>query len=149
MSGIRLSKKHGLNPTIPQCFYCGKSKNMLLLVGSATNQFQKAGVSVSSDGEMPSHCGILDREPCDECKQFMEQGIMLISCRDGEEGKENPYRTGSIVVVTEDFISTSLNDISLIDHIFKARMSFVPDEAWNLLKLPRPDDNINVAESNS
>ena len=30
---IKLSPKHGLNPTIATCFYCGKDKNELILAG--------------------------------------------------------------------------------------------------------------------
>lgn len=34
MSGsIKMSKKHGLNPCIPICVFCGKEKNELALLG--------------------------------------------------------------------------------------------------------------------
>ena len=32
---IKLSKKHGLQPTIPLCPYCGKEKNEIALLGAA------------------------------------------------------------------------------------------------------------------
>lgn len=33
MSSIKLSPKHGVNPTIPVCFFCGKPKNEIALMG--------------------------------------------------------------------------------------------------------------------
>ena len=30
---IKISPKHGVNPTIPRCFFCGKEKNMVALLG--------------------------------------------------------------------------------------------------------------------
>ena len=30
---IKVSPKHGLNPTIPQCFWCGKDKSEIALLG--------------------------------------------------------------------------------------------------------------------
>ena len=30
---IRISEKHGVNPTIPICFYCGEDKNEVALLG--------------------------------------------------------------------------------------------------------------------
>lgn len=33
MSSIKLSSKHGVNPTIPVCFFCGEEKNEIALLG--------------------------------------------------------------------------------------------------------------------
>lgn len=33
MSSIKISPKHGVNPTIPVCFFCGKPKNEIALMG--------------------------------------------------------------------------------------------------------------------
>ena len=32
-AGIKLSPKHGLNPTIPVCFWCGEERNEVALLG--------------------------------------------------------------------------------------------------------------------
>ena len=32
---LRLHPNHGLNPTIPLCFLCGKEKNEVVLLGSS------------------------------------------------------------------------------------------------------------------
>lgn len=33
MSGVKISPKYGVNPTIPCCFFCGKPKNEIALLG--------------------------------------------------------------------------------------------------------------------
>ena len=33
MDSILLSPKHGVNPTIPVCFWCGREKNEVALMG--------------------------------------------------------------------------------------------------------------------
>lgn len=63
--------KHGLNPSIAQCFFCGKDKNEILLLGAAYKE------------EAPMHM-CFNHEPCDECKKLMEMGVLLISVRNGE-----------------------------------------------------------------
>ena len=34
MRQIRLSKKYGLNPAIPHCFYCNEAKKEVILAGA-------------------------------------------------------------------------------------------------------------------
>ena len=66
----------------------------------------------------------------------MEQGIILVSVRDGEEG-ENPFRTGAFVVVRERLIREAIQPQEVVDHVLKARFAFIPDDAWDKLGLPR------------
>ena len=66
---IRLHPKFGLNPTIPTCFWCGKDKNELILLGAAFKE------------EAPRHM-YLDYEPCDTCKDQMKLGVTLIEAND-------------------------------------------------------------------
>ncbi len=116
---IRLHKKYGLNVTIPVCFICGKDKNEVAMLGAAYKE------------EAPMRM-MLDRSPCQECEGLMEQGIILISVRDGESS-DNPYRTGGWVVVrdTVEWLS---------DEEKKMRVVFVPDKAWDGMKLPRGEE---------
>ena len=124
---LRLSENHGVNPSVEQCFVCMKDKGVVL--------FGK----LKGDVEAPRTV-CLDSEPCDECKKHMDMGIILISVRDGEEGG-NPYRTGGWVVVREEFVERVFNPPELVEHVLKKRMAFMPDEAWNMLGLPRGDEN--------
>ena len=54
--GVRISPKHGLNPCIPVCVFCGEEKNEVAILGMLKN-----------DKEAPRNV-ILDYEPCEKCK---------------------------------------------------------------------------------
>ena len=99
MSGIRLSKKYGVNPTICKCFFCGKDKYLALL-GHLGGHGQ--------DLEAPMSC-VMDYEPCDECQKQMNQGVALIEAVDKPpvpsmpsvkvEGGKELYPAGRMLVV--------------------------------------------------
>ena len=59
---ILLSPKHGLNPTIPICFWCGEEKNEIALMGRIGDARK------GEDFEAPMHA-VLDYEPCDKCRE--------------------------------------------------------------------------------
>lgn len=67
MSSIKLSPKHGLNPVIATCFFCGESKNEIALLGKINKE----------DDEAPMY-GVIDYEPCDKCKEMWSKGVALI-----------------------------------------------------------------------
>ena len=147
--GLRLHSKHGLNPTMTNCYFCGEPSE-ILLVGNAVNQFKKAGVHVSEDGRMPHEIGAINTTPCQKCEEYMKKGIMLISIRDGE-GKEveqatkekripTPYRTGKICVMTEKGFLKIPMPKTLQKQVLRARFLFVPDTIWEMLGLPTNDE---------
>jgi len=115
---LRLHKKYGVNPTVPICFFCGKEKGEVVLLGAAYK------------GEAPMHLCI-DKSPCDECKKMMEVGVMLISVREGSDEK-NPYRTGALAIIKPEAAKRIFGD-----SIGDSRVAFVVDEAWDKLGLPR------------
>lgn len=143
--GIQLHPKHGLNPTMTNCYFCGEPSE-ILLVGIAVNQFKKAGVHVSKDGRMPHEIGYINTNPCQKCEGYMKQGIMFISIRDGEEKEieqanqekriPNPHRTGKICVITEAGLHQMRLSIPLEEQILHARFVFIPDTTWGILGLP-------------
>jgi len=120
-NSIKLSEKHGVNPMIPTCFYCNKEKNEIILFGKLPYD-EKAPMT-----------GVINMEPCDECKGYMEMGIILVSVRNGEP-HDNPYRTGGWVVMKEEAAKQIFNTLG------KNRFVFVEDEAWDQLQLPRSLD---------
>lgn len=122
-NGITLSPKHGVNPMLTTCFFCGEASGVALLG------------RLKGDEEAPRQACI-DKEPCQKCKDMMKQGVILISVRDGESG-ENPFRTGGWVVVKNMFIERVFNPPELVADVLKKRVAFIPDEAWNLIGLPR------------
>lgn len=90
MSGIRISKKHGVNPSIVKCFWCGKERNEIALLGR-----------LPDDAEAP-RCVCIDYEPCDECKRIWSQGVAIIEVV--EHGNNPPIQerarpTGAYLVV--------------------------------------------------
>lgn len=123
---VRISEKHGVNPAIPKCYYCNEDKNMIILAGR-----------LPGDKEAPRGA-VWDMEPCDQCKEWMRQGIICISVKDPKTPDEhiNPYRTGNWSVVTEDFIRRVVEDIEMREGICKRRVAFIPDDAWEMLGLP-------------
>lgn len=90
MSSIRLSKKHGLNPTLGVCFFCGEDTGELALLGA-----------LKGDAEAPKRM-ILNYTPCDKCKEHMSQGITLIETNytDGERPAISKDSTGVDVYPT-------------------------------------------------
>ena len=125
MSRVILSPRHGVNPSVECCFYCGKDRGVALLG------------RLPGDQEAPRRI-VIDREPCDECKGYMEKGVILISVDEKlSDDKTNPWRTGGWCVVKDDFIERVVSDGALKDSILKKRVAFLPDDAWDHLGLPR------------
>jgi len=123
---IRLSQKHGVNPTIPKCFLCGKDKNELFLMGR-----------LPGDAEAPKGM-VFDQLPCDQCKEHMEKGIILISADEEKtDDRQNPWRTGGWVVITSDAIKRLPFEDEFKQKLLKERVAFLPDRVWDLFGLPR------------
>ena len=134
---IRLDKEHGLNPFIPNCFFCNEQKNEIVLLG-AQGQRVTGHKDASQAGPL-----VLDHAPCQKCEDLMKQGILLISAKDGEES-DNPYRTGGWCVIKEDaFKKVFTGDI--VEKVMKCRFAFVPDEVWDGVGLPRDEAINNLA----
>lgn len=99
--GIRLSKKYGVNPTIPVCFWCGKEKNEIALMGHIGDGRK------GEDIEAPKNM-ILDYEPCEVCRKNMGLGVtvMEVSYVPIREGfppiQNNLYPTGRWCVIREE-----------------------------------------------
>ena len=107
--GIEISPKHGLNPTIPVCFWCGKEKNEIALLGrireKTTNRFGANVTERDSDIEAPRRM-VLDYEPCDECQKMWDSGVAVFEAQETPTMPNQPeiqkgiYPTGRLVVVT-------------------------------------------------
>lgn len=73
--GVKLSPKHGVNPCIPICCWCGEEKNEIALLGK-----------LKDDAEAP-RSAILDYEPCEECLKKFNLGVVFI-----EVTASQPYK---------------------------------------------------------
>ena len=123
LMSIRLSDKHGVNPSITQCYYCGEDSGIALLG------------RMKGDKKAPMKIGVVDMRPCNKCEDYMKQGVILISVRNGEEGND-PYRTGGWVVVLDSLIIKMTTE-EKASQILEDRWTFIPDEAWDFIGLPR------------
>ena len=63
--GITLSPKHGVNPTLIRCFWCGGDMGVALLG------------KLKGDAEAPRET-VLNLEPCDKCKALFAKGVHAI-----------------------------------------------------------------------
>jgi len=135
-----------------RCFFCQKEDKILL--------------DRTLRDSLPRDCGVIDLDPCTECAGYMKQGILLISVRVGEmeavakdqesykesydrastyERKRlrpfipNPYRTGGWCVVKEDAVKRFVQPSETLTEILRCRWSFVDDQTWEKLGLPRGD----------
>lgn len=123
MGGIRVSEKHGVNPSLMLCFFCGESVGVALMG------------RLPGDKEAP-RSGVFDMQPCDKCKEWMSKGIILMSVRAGEQPSSNPYRTGGWCVVTEEAFRRMFSGPEA-ESALKARWCFMDDQAWDQVGLPR------------
>ena len=118
---LRLHPKYGVNATIPTCFWCGKDKNELVMLGAAYK------------GQAPMHM-LLDQEPCDMCKANMTQGITFAEAL---EKRGKPVFTGTWCVVKETSEVFGAIDEPMRSEVLKTRKAFVSPDAWDKLGLPR------------
>ena len=125
---IKLSPEHGVNPTIPICFWCGKEKNEIALMGKIDKK----------DSEAPRHV-IMDYEPCDHCKELFAKGIQVIGVTDQpimegmfpliDDGQKKLYPTGAMFVATEDWTQrflTANESEGMIDDVLEKKVLVMP-----------------------
>ena len=76
--GIRISEKHGLNPTMGVCFYCGKHTGEIALLGR-----------LPDDKEAPKEM-ILNYSPCEECQKLFTQGVLIVEVTETDATTHQP-----------------------------------------------------------
>lgn len=77
-NGIRVSEKHGLNPSLKVCFWCGKETGEILLMGR-----------MKGDIEAPRRT-FTDYNPCPECQKLWELGGVVIETTEAREDGPPP-----------------------------------------------------------
>jgi len=85
MGGIKISKEHGINPSLTVCILCGEAIGVALM-GRLPN-----------DKEAPRQI-VNGIEPCDKCKaKYLSVGVMLL-----EVGPDEKTPTGKLSVLKDD-----------------------------------------------
>lgn len=91
--GITLSEKHGINPSLMLCPYCGKETGIAL--------FGK----LKGDEEAPKN--IIGNDLCGECKEKVENGfVLIIEARQTKDGIELLRRRAEI---SKEFVSDNVD----------------------------------------
>lgn len=96
---IEVSPKHGLNPCLVQCFWCGNEANEIALFGR-----------LPDDAKAPLQT-VVSYDPCDKCLKQWNDTIILIEVSKipsfplqpaiHKNNNTNLYPTGNIVGITE------------------------------------------------
>lgn len=127
-NSIRVSQKHGVNPSMGMCFWCGEENGTIVLAGY-----------LPGDAEAPRKM-FTGYEPCEKCQENMAQGITLMCGAETQQFtgqpamQENPhkiYPDGRWLVVTEGLIRRMFNEHA--DLVIEKRRSFVDKETFNFL----------------
>ena len=98
--GIELSPKHGANPSLDMCFWCGKPRGVALI--GRIRRKGGDGEAADNDAEAPREiCTSI--EPCEDCRRKFATGVHFIEVSpDGSRfgdsprwalGKDNEGRT--------------------------------------------------------
>jgi len=123
-----MSNKLGV--AITKCFYCRRDKDEILinthLTERATKEIEKC------------HGKVINTEPCDKCKEYMEKGIICIGVKDGETDRKHPHRTGDFIVFKEEILDLINEQPELVEHIKKTRVMYLTESA---LKQILPERN--------
>ncbi len=142
---IRLSEKHGVNPSLGICFWCGEADTVVLLG------------KLPGDAQAP-HKMILDYEPCPKCADQFALGIGIFECNEhGVEGQapitpkgQHPilYPTGRLVVLKPDAVERIFDD-GVTEQILRKRKAYIDTEAFDALfgALPGSGAEIEVPPS--
>lgn len=135
-TSITLSKKHGVNPTIPICFWCQNEKNEVAMLGK-----------LPGDVEAPRSMWIPgDYEPCDECKKMWEGLVRIVEAYETPKLNENQpayygaYSTGRYVMVKPEAIEKIFTNIDL-EYVKQHGICFIDHEGFEkLIELPRGEN---------
>ena len=139
MSGngdIPVSLKHGLNPTVVRCFWCGEDTNTIALLGKLPND------------EQAPRSAVVDYQPCDDCRSKMESGICIAEATDTPVRDDFPpiqkrggislYPTGRWAVLNREVLEKSdfIQPLELKEHVLREGKCFISPGAWRNLGLP-------------
>ena len=129
MGSIPLSPKHGVNPSMSMCFWCGKEKNEIALLGK-----------LKGDKEAPPKI-VVDYEPCDVCKELFSQGIQIAGFTEEplvpgmfpivQTETMTLYPTGCMFVASEEWTKgflTANEQESMIDSVLNKRQLLLPNQ---------------------
>ena len=123
---VKMSRKYGLNPTIPICFWCGEKRNEVACVGVVKDEN-------GQEIEMPMY-SCIDYEPCDKCREGMSRGFTIMEATEtpnratNREMQKGVYPTGNWVVIRPEAAPQIFPNLP--EGTTKA---FTDPEAWKMI----------------
>lgn len=119
MSGIRISKEFGVNPSVQTCPICGKDMGIIMF---GTSYKDENGKTAQAPRQVCTH------EVCDDCDKVLKDGgVFIIEVRDGEKGP-NPYRTGRLVALKREAAERIFKQVHPVAYMEKTPFSELFDE---------------------
>lgn len=123
---------------LTKCFFCGKDDRILLCTG-----YTHSGRPVRDLSE--ANGKVIDMEPCNECKGYMQQGIILIGIVSAMSEPNwnkpnqipNPYRSGQFAVIKEEAMRRIFEG-AILDFALKHRWMFAEAQALIELGICQP-----------
>ena len=79
---IKLSKSHGLNPSVEMCFFCGEAKSLMLF-----------GKLDKEDSEAPREI-FTNYDPCDKCEETFNTGFLVVEVSQNPVQEDQPALNG-------------------------------------------------------
>lgn len=146
--------KHGLNPSVTRCFWCGKDIGVALLgrlpTDRAEKMFGKDNDSVkrarrNRETEMEAPRSIVtDLEPCEGCEVWKRssEGVFVIEAAGDEK---DPKPTGSYMLVKDAAIKRMLNPGPLLDRVLEKRVMMLDTADYSVIFLPESRDSAKEA----
>lgn len=125
---IRVSEKHGVNPTLGICFWCGEDDGTIGLLGK-----------LKGDVEAPRKM-MLGYEPCDTCKEGIALGVAIMEASSFPAFDNQPkikkgcYPTGRWSVITREAAERLFTD-DVIEAVLKHGRTFMDVETYEALGL--------------
>jgi len=127
---------------LSKCFYCGGPGTIVL--ATRYRQGLNGQMHPTVNVKEKVHNKVIDMTPCQSCQAYMNQGVILISVRDGEPEKEkhkehpDPYRTGRFSVLR---LASAQRMLPEGHPALKCRWCYVEDAAWARMGLPLGDED--------
>ena len=115
---------------LTKCYYCLKDDAIMLATRYGHDGRSTVNVKARYHGK------VVSMEPCNECREWMKRGVILITIDDSKstpgwnkETMPNPYRTGGFAVVTTECIERMIKDETMKQWALKHRWMFIEHDA--------------------
>lgn len=121
-------KSDTIGVALTKCFWCGQ--NDKIVMNTRLIPFMAEKVK-----EM--HGKAIDKEPCNQCKEYMKAGVILITVdeKKSEGDMNNPYRTGGWFVVKDKAIKRLGLKKETEESLLMKRVGFIGHEVAEMLGL--------------